>query len=180
MLMLAEILDIPLDALETREQEWEKLKQVYPEYPWKGRNYVDYDFFTEYFKTYIDKIVNKFGPYKDLIIQYRQLANPVATYYSHIAHKDAYRNSCIVIPFSQITDPICFFSDAAYRGKSLPPLNPPLLMSFYSQDYAVLMDTQVYHNVLVIDKNKPRVFLQINYDESAQQFYNPEVMKLLK
>jgi hypothetical protein len=175
--MLALIKNLPIDDLETRESAWLELKGLRPEYTWIGRDYLEYDFFTEYFKNLIDKIHDMFGKSKDLIIQNRQLGHPLVAATSHRIHKDAYRNSCIVIPFSTITDPVCFYKDIDQDLNK--HYKPPILMSFYSQSHAVLMDTQTPHNVLVLDKTKPRVFLQVNYDLKFNDLYDCNCMELL-
>lgn len=176
--MIAEILNFPIDELSVREQAWLDLKDKNKEYNWVGRDYLAYDFFNDYFKIIIDKIHTIFGPSKDLIIQNRQLGHPLVASTSHRIHKDAYRNSCVVIPFSTITDPVCFYKDTGQDPNKF--YKPPFFMSYYSQSYAVLMDTQVYHNVMVLDKTKPRVFLQVNFDLKFNDLFDPEIMKLLK
>ena len=177
--MLAEILDIPLDPIEVRKEEWVKLQQKHSNFEWDGRHYLEYDFFTDYFKKYIDIVANKFGKYKNIIVQYRNSASLEAARWSHVLHKDAYRSCMVTIPFSDITDPVAFYTEDSFRGRDIMPSKAPILMSFYSKDYAVFMDGQVYHNVLVIDRRKPRILLQINYDEPYQSLYKPETMKLI-
>jgi hypothetical protein len=177
--MLAEILAIPLDPLKIREKEWLLFKNLMTDYEWQGRDYFEYNSFPDYFKKLIDQIVTKFGIYKDIIVQNRSLGHPRVAWGSHMIHKDSYRNSCIVIPFSTITDPVCFYNDSAVKKRDQPPSEPPILRSFYSQNYAMLMNTQVFHNVTVFDKTKPRVFLQVNYDQTYEELFIPDEMKEL-
>lgn len=177
--MLAEILAISLDPLETREKEWLLFRNSKKGHDWQGRDYFEYPAFSEYFKKIIDQIVSKFGNYKDIIVQNRSLGHPRVAWGSHMIHKDSYRNSCIVVPFSTITDPVCFYNDSAVKKRDQPPSEPPILRSFYSQNYAMLMDTQVFHNVIVFDKTKPRVFLQVNYDKTYAEMFLANEMKEL-
>lgn len=174
--MLAEILNFPIDNLSIREQAWLELKEKNKDYRWIGRDYLELDFFTDYFKNLINNTHKLFGQSKNIIVQNRQLGHPKVAAGSHIIHKDVYRNSCIVIPFSTITDPVCFYTDHVNNPKKYPK---PIFMSFYSQEFAVLMDTQTPHNVMVLDKSKPRVFLQINYDLQFNDLYDSNIMRRL-
>jgi len=177
--MLAEVLNFPLDSLDVREKAWLELKENNKEYKWIGRDYLQYDFFTDYFKSLIDKVHELFGQSKNICVQNRQIGHPKVAETSHIIHQDSYRNSCVVIAFSTITDPVCFFKKD-YNTFNNNASFSPVLMSFYSQSFAVLMNTQSPHNVMVLDKTQPRVLLQVNYDLYFNDLYDPNYMRIIE
>jgi hypothetical protein len=57
---LAELRSIDIDK-SILTAEWEKLFAMHPDYKWIGRNFVDLDFFTPYFKKLILSIEQALG-----------------------------------------------------------------------------------------------------------------------
>lgn len=180
---LAELTTVQLPSLSILEQEWEKLYKSNEGFAWDGRCYLPENKYTNFFKDLINQIKTEVNyTYKDLCLQFRQINHPKCALMSHIIHKDSYRKSMIVFPVSTITDPVCFYTDEMYtKNKNNQHKNKPDLMSFYSHKHPVLMDTQKWHNVFVIDKSKPRILIQLEYDYTFDEifFTNTDKFQLL-
>jgi hypothetical protein len=90
-------------------------------------------------------------------------------YYLTIPHTDYDRASCVTFPITyNLMEPVNFWNDLADedvpdRGK--PMSIKPSQTSQYSTKHPTLINVHNHHNVRVIDKDIPRIFVQMSYDE---------------
>ena len=181
---LAELTTLSLPSLNILEEEWIKCEHANQGFSWDGRCYLPEIKYTNFFKNIINNIKDQIGfQHKNVCLQIRQIGHPKCALTSHIIHKDSNRNSLCVFPVSTITDPVCFYTDEMIlKNKEKTYKNHPDLISFYSHNHPILMNTQKYHNVFIIDKNKPRILIQLEYEETFEQILekNLSLFKLLK
>ncbi len=164
---LAELLSVPIDRLEI-ESEWEKQVQFVPNHVWDSRNYVDESFFTDYFKTLLNKIVEEVGVKpKNYLIQAHDKRLVDKKWYLNITHKDDDRLTCITIPILYTKmEPIRFYDDTLIPpARGMPNTQKPVQTSTYSDKYPTLVNVNHWHNVRLVDDVNPRILLQISYDE---------------
>jgi hypothetical protein len=108
---LAELRSIDIDK-SILTAEWEKLFAMHPDYKWIGRNFVDLDFFTPYFKKLILSIEQALGEVPtNLTIQVHEPSKNVpGKAYLTIPHTDEDRLSAIFIPIAyNKMEPILFY-----------------------------------------------------------------------
>ena len=108
---LAELRSIDIDK-SILTAEWEKLFAMHPDYKWIGRNFVDLDFFTPYFKKLILSIEHALGEVPtNLTIQIHDPSkNVTGKKYLTIPHRDEDRLSAIFIPIVyDKMEPILFY-----------------------------------------------------------------------
>ena len=170
---LAELQDVSIN-IESLRESWEEQKILAGNYEWKERNYVDLTFFTVYFQHLLLDIENILGEKpKNYIIQMHDPSNVINDkWYLNIAHKDDDRKSCINIPvYYNRMEPVNFYDDLTDipdRGK--PITATPNQIGQYSDHHPTLMNVNNYHNVRVIDESQPRIFIQMSYDITFDEF----------
>jgi hypothetical protein len=170
---LAELTDIDID-LDSLQASWAEQVSFASDHTWERRNYVSYTFFTVYFQHLLLDIENILGEKpKDYIIQMHD-PNIVVNdkWYLNIAHKDEDRKSCINIPvYYNRMEPVNFYDDLAdIPDRGQPITATPNQIGQYSDHHPTLMNVNNYHNVRVIDESQPRIFIQMSYDISFDEF----------
>lgn len=156
---------IRLDSSDILEKEWNHQLTQCGNFSFKERNYVDYDFFTPYFKKQIDNISEVVGPYKNLVLQVHDKSLYDNKWYLNVIHKDAERKTCITIPVKiNKFEPINFYDIINNDTRGANPNQKPSQRVIYSTEHPNLVNVNHFHNVRVIEDDSPRVLLQLSYD----------------
>lgn len=190
---LAELTDINID-IEGLRESWEEQKILAgPNFPWTYRNYCELSFFTEYFQNILIDIEKLLGEKpKDYIIQLhdpRMHIPDQPKYYLNIPHQDWNRMTCINLPvYYNGIEPVNFFDTEKieeyqaqhgginYLGKTRDYLKiAPQQIGHYSSKHPTLMNVNNFHNVRVIDDSHTRIFVQMSYDITFDEFIAKDI-----
>jgi len=172
---------IELDPITTIELEWDRQVAFNRGFNYDLRNYVEFDFFTLYFKNLIKNITTIVGLYKNILLQIHDKKLIDAKWYLSTIHKDAERLSCITIPLLyNMNEPVNFYGlDELPRGAS--PNRKPTQRLNYSRKHPNLVNVNNYHNVRLLDDLSPRVLLQLSYDKHFDEivYKNPDYWEIM-
>lgn len=165
---LAELTSVTLDSTDTMQQHWQEQLVHVQGFHLDWRNYVQLDFFTDYYKSLLSNITDKIGlPYKNFVVQYYNEQSS-DKWKLNIVHKDIDRQSCITVSVTDLVEPVCFYDrDTDVRGSQKLP--KPNQISRYSRMHPTLVNVSNFHNVRVLEDQSPRVLLQVSYDFSFEE-----------
>ena len=175
---IAEIKDVSINIEELRTA-WSEQLIFTGNYSWKPRNYVDLEFFTLYFQQLLSHIADLIDEKpKNYIIQMHDPTLLNDKWYLNIAHKDADRLTCITLPvYYNRMEPVNFYDnieeDIPDRGD--PIKVKPVQVGQYSEDHPTLVNVNNYHNVRVLDVSEPRIFIQMSYDLTFDDFISKNI-----
>jgi hypothetical protein len=176
---IAEIKDVSINIEELRTA-WSEQLIFTGNYSWEPRNYVDLEFFTSYFQQLLSHIADLIDEKpKDYIIQIHDPNLVTNKWYLTDTHRDADRNTCITLPvYYNRMEPINFYNDVnevpGFRKDKSIKANPNQIAQ-YSEMHPTLVNVNNYHNVRVLDVSEPRIFIQMSYDLTFDDFISKNI-----
>lgn len=154
-----------LDNKETLEFRWNEQVQFKFGFNYIARNYVDLEFFTDYFQKVITDIANIAGPYKNIVIQCHDKLLHDEKWHLNVIHTDAERLTCITIPIlCNDFETVNFYDNDEVGVRGLSPNRKPKQRVTYSTKHPNLVNVSNLHNVRILDDINPRILLQLSYD----------------
>lgn len=162
---LAALKTVEIDEVELLN-EWHNQIAHSHSFEWKHRNYVPISFFTEYFQSLLNQIIDEIGlEPKNILLQLHDKRLCDDKWYLKITHRDDDRLTCLTVPlvYSKL-EPIRFYDDSYMPVRGQDNKAKPVQTACYSKIHPTLVNVNNLHNVRVVDDGDPRVLLQISYD----------------